>query len=138
MIPRVRRYGQEIHLPNDKSLIRLGEQDVDMFVIVKGAIDVYTIDGNLQRSLIVRHLEREFTGELDLFNSHRTMVHASTAAESTLIRVPRPEMRKLLWSAAETLQARLQSFSPRSLAMYISSSVVHLFRHDVAIFDFAN
>jgi thioredoxin reductase (NADPH) len=101
MIGRVREHGQQISLPENTPLIAPGEQEVDMFVIVKGAIDVFATDENMRPTLLVRHREREFTGELDLFNSHRTMVHASTATESTLIRVPRPELRRLLRSEGD-------------------------------------
>ncbi|HTF64865.1 MAG TPA: FAD-dependent oxidoreductase [Edaphobacter sp.] len=110
MIDRIRPYGQDICFLRDSSLFKPGERDVDMFVILKGSIEIYSFDeSGEQRNLIVRLQETQFTGELDLFNSHRTMVHACTSDESTLLRIPRAELKRLMRSEGDIANLIMQA-----------------------------
>jgi thioredoxin reductase (NADPH) len=109
MISRLGQYGRKVSLPKQTSLFTPGEHDVDMFVVLEGSIDIYAYDEHKERRPIVCLHERQFSGELDLFSSQHTMVHASTSADCILLRVPRAQLQCLIRSEGDIANLLMQA-----------------------------
>jgi thioredoxin reductase (NADPH) len=109
MVRRMRDYGTEISISKDSILYTPGEKEVDMFVILRGSIEIYAFDESGHQTVIVHLGQRQFTGELDLLNSHCTLVQARTSEESDLIRVPRPQLRRLMRSEGDIANLLMQA-----------------------------
>ena len=109
MIRRVRDYGTQISVSKDSTLFAPGAKEVDMFVILLGYIGIYAFKEGGQRAIIARLGPRQFSGELDLFNSHCTLVHARTSEDCTLIRVSRPQFKRLMRAEGDIANMVMQA-----------------------------
>jgi thioredoxin reductase (NADPH) len=109
MIRRVRNYGNVISVSKNSILFTPGEKEVDMFVILHGSIGIYAFDDNGRSTTIARLERRQFSGELDLFNSHRTLVHACTSEDCTLIRVSRSQLQRLMRAEGDIANLVMQA-----------------------------
>jgi len=79
-------------------------------VVSRRTIDIYALeDDGEHRNLIVRLQEKQFSGELDLFNSHCTMVHACTSEDSALPRISRSELQRLMRSEGDIANLIMQA-----------------------------
>ena len=96
MLQRLGSYGQEEAVPKDTCLYTYGDRDTDMFVILAGEIESrLLVEGG--GSKCFRSLcAGEFTGELNLLNSQRTIAEARTASASRLLRISRVSLRALM------------------------------------------
>jgi thioredoxin reductase (NADPH) len=96
MIQRLRSYGREEMVPENTTLYTLGERDTEMFVVLDGELDVLlpSLSGGLKA--FTRHRSNEFSGELSLLNSQRSVAEVRTTAESSLLRISRKELRLLM------------------------------------------
>lgn len=109
MIRRVRDYGSPVCLSKDSVLFEPGEKEVDMFVILQGSIDIYAFDECEQWTSRVRLGRGQFPGELDLFNSQCTLVQARTAEDSALLRIPRPQLRRMMRAEGDIANLVIQA-----------------------------
>jgi thioredoxin reductase (NADPH) len=67
-----------------------------MFVVLDGELEVFlpSLSGGLKT--FARHRNNEFSGELGLLNSQRSVAEVRTTAESRLLRISRKELRFLM------------------------------------------
>ena len=117
MLQRLRSYGQEEHFPDDTLLYTYGDRDTDMFVILSGKIEsrLLTEGGG---SKCFRTLSAgEFTGELNLLNTQRTVALARTAAASCLLRISRANLRSLMRAEGDIANIVVSACIWRRLAM---------------------
>jgi thioredoxin reductase (NADPH) len=91
---RIARFGETIDYPADTILFSRGERSVDFFLVLDGAVEI--IDSGAGGAVIHRHDERQFTGELDLFNDREILVGGRTPVASRIVRVPRPAFRRMI------------------------------------------
>jgi thioredoxin reductase (NADPH) len=96
MVQRLQSYGREEMVPENTTLYTQGERDTDMFVVLEGGLDVLlpSLSGGLK--VFARNRRNEFSGELSLLNSQRSVAEVRTAAESRLLRISRKELRLLM------------------------------------------
>ena len=96
MLQRLQVYGKQETVPENTLLYTYGDRDTDMFVVLSGEIESrLLVEGG--RSKCFRLLPRgEFTGELNLLNTQRTVALARTTKESQLLRVSRQSLRLLM------------------------------------------
>src|SRR5688572_25890960 len=78
MAARISAYGAEELLPAATSVFERGQRSVDFFFILEGNIEIFDLDDYGKPSLITVHGERQFTGELDLFNDRQILVSGRT------------------------------------------------------------
>jgi len=128
MIRRVRDYGTLVSVPKDSILFTLGEKEVDMFVILQGSIAIYAFDECEQWTNTVHLGGRQFSGELDLFNSQCTLVQARTSEDSVLIRVSRPQLRRLMRAEGDIANLVMQAmiWRRRRLLADVSTAMIVL------------
>jgi thioredoxin reductase (NADPH) len=96
VLQRARSYGQEETVAEDTQLYTYGDRDTDMFVVLSGEIESrLLVEGG--RSKCFRLLSAgEFTGELNLLNTQRTVALARTTRTSRLLRISRSNLRLLM------------------------------------------
>ena len=96
MLQRLGAYGREETVPKDTLLYTYGDRDTDMFVILSGEIESrLLVEGGgskFFRSLPVG----EFSGELNLLNTQRSVAEARTTSASRLLRISRKNLRVLM------------------------------------------
>jgi thioredoxin reductase (NADPH) len=96
MLERLGSYGQEETVPKDTCLYMYGDRDTDMFVVLTGEIEsrLPVKGGGSKRFRSLR--AGEFTGELNVLNTQRSVAEARTASTSRLLRVSRMNLRTLM------------------------------------------
>ncbi len=96
MLQRIQSYGHEETVAENTQLYTYGDRDTDMFVVLSGEIESRLLmEGG--RSKCFRLLSAgEFTGELNLLNTQRTVALARTTQISRLLRVSRRNLRLLM------------------------------------------
>jgi thioredoxin reductase (NADPH) len=96
MLQRLRSYGQEESVPKDTCLYTYGDRDTDMIVILSGEIEsrLMVTGGGFK---VFRSLRAgEFSGELNLLNTQRSVAEARTKSTSRLLRISRKNLRLLM------------------------------------------
>jgi thioredoxin reductase (NADPH) len=96
MLQRVGSYGQEETIPEDTCLYVYGDRDTDMFVVLTGEIEsrLPVKGGGAKRFRSLR--AGEFTGELNVLNTQRSVAEARTASASRILRISRENLRLLM------------------------------------------
>ena len=96
MLQRLRSYGQEESVPEGACLYTYGDRDTDMIVILSGEIESRLLvkGGGFK---VFRSLRAgEFSGELNLLNTQRSVAEARTKSTSRLLRISRKNLRLLM------------------------------------------
>jgi thioredoxin reductase (NADPH) len=96
MVQRLQGYGRDEIVPENTILYTQGDRDTDMFVVLDGGIDILLPSLNGGHKAFARHRRNDFSGELSLLNSQRSVAEARTAMESHLLRISRKELRLLM------------------------------------------
>jgi thioredoxin reductase (NADPH) len=96
MLQRIMSYGHEETVAENTQLYTYGDRDTDMFVVLNGEIESrLLVEGG--RSKCFRLLSAgEFSGELNLLNTQRTVALARTIKISRLLRVSRRNLHLLM------------------------------------------
>lgn len=101
MVQRLRSYGQEETVPKDTCLYMYGDRDTDMFVVLSGEIESrLPVKGGGSKSFHPLR-EGEFTGELNVLNTQRSVAEARTTSASRLLRISRKNLRLLMRAEGE-------------------------------------
>lgn len=96
MMERVSAFGSETLVAKGTVLFSRGERQTDFFLIKSGSIEILDLGGDGSSRVLALQGEREFTGELDLFNSRENLVTARAAEDSHLIRVERGAFLRMM------------------------------------------
>jgi thioredoxin reductase (NADPH) len=96
MLRRLGSYGQEETVPKDTVLYTYGDRDTDMVVVLSGEVaSLLLVEGG--GSKLFRSLRAgDFSGELNLLNSQRSVAAARTTMTSRLLRISRMKLRALM------------------------------------------
>ena len=132
MIERLRGYGTEETFAPETALFTRGEREVDMFVVLEGELEIYGQDDKNERKLLATLGERQFTGELDLLSTRRTIVDGCTLTQCVLLRVPRAELQRLMRSEGDIANLIMQATIWRRLGIIEDSSGIVLLGHSSA------
>ena len=73
MIDRVARYGSEERFAAGAPVFSRGERSVDFFVVLEGSIEIFDLDEHDQPQVFAILRQRQFAGELDLFNERQVL-----------------------------------------------------------------
>ena len=96
ILQRLGSYGQEETVAKDVRLYTYGDRDTDMFVVLSGEIESRLL-AERGGSKFFRSLPAgEFSGELNLLNTQRTLAEARTTSASRLLRISRKNLRVLM------------------------------------------
>lgn len=110
MIGAVARYGQEEAPAAGAVLFERGQRSVDFFLVLQGNIEVFEIDLEGVPHLLRLIGPGQFTGELYLLNERQALVSARAGIATRLIRVRRPDFRRLLASEPDIAEIFMRAF----------------------------
>ncbi len=117
MIARLFEYGSAKTVPAGHELWARGDREVDMFVVLDGVVEVYGYDNDGQRKPIAAIRKGQFSGELDLLSSRRTLVNGCTLTECLLLRVERTALQRVMRSEADIANLIMQATIWRRLGI---------------------
>ncbi len=132
MIERLQGYGREEILAPETALFARGQREVDMFVLVEGELGIYSQDEKNERKLLATLREKQFTGELDLLSSRRTLVDGCTLTKCVLLRIPRSELQRLMRSEGDIANLIMQATIWRRIGIIEDGSGIVLLGHSAA------
>jgi thioredoxin reductase (NADPH) len=118
MAGRVAAFGREVRLAPGTLVFRRGERTVDFFLVLEGAIEI--LDGAGPEVIHV-HAANQFTGELDLFNDRQILVSGRTVGETRVVRVPRPDFRRMITAEPEVGEIIMRAFILRRVGLMLHS-----------------
>lgn len=101
MVDRSLPYGVVERHPAGQVIYARGARSVDFMIVLRGSILITSPDSSGNDSVITIHREREFTGEMDLFNEREALVTARAATDTEVLRIPHERFRE--FAAAETV-----------------------------------
>ena len=115
-IERIKPFGEMQSLEKGTMLFERGERNVDFFVVLQGCVEIYDYasDGT---HVITVHGERQFTGELDLFNDREILVGGRMGADGQVIRLSRDQFRKLITAEPDVNEMIMQAFILRRMGL---------------------
>jgi thioredoxin reductase (NADPH) len=117
MVARVAAFGAEERLPAGTVVFARGQRSVDFFLVLEGAIEIYDVGPDGLPNVFTVHGERQFTGEVDLFNDRRILVSGRTAGETRAIRVRRPDFRRLVVAEPDIAEILMRAFILRRVGL---------------------
>jgi thioredoxin reductase (NADPH) len=118
MVARVSRYGAVEALAPHSEVFSRGDRGRDFFVILEGTIEVYERDDDGKVRLLRAQVEREFTGELDLFNDRAILVNGRTGPTPTrVLRIRRADFRRLVQSEPDIAEIIMRAFILRRVGL---------------------
>jgi thioredoxin reductase (NADPH) len=117
MSARLARYGAEERLPAGTFVFSRGDRGVDFFFVLDGSIEIFELDDYGQPSVIHVHHARQFAGELDLFNNREILVSARASIDSRVIRVKRPDFRRLVSAEPDIGEIIMRAFILRRVGL---------------------
>src|SRR5215472_529683 len=85
MIDRIKPYGRPDSFDGGAYLFRIGDRNVDFFLILEGAVVILESNGHGGHALVVTHEACEFTGELDHLSGRAVLVCARAAQPAKVI-----------------------------------------------------
>jgi thioredoxin reductase (NADPH) len=96
MVERLRVYGNQEQFPACARLYTHGDCRIDMFVVLDGEVEIFLRSPEGDPKLFVRHHQHNFTGEFNLLTSKGAVVEARTKVPSTLLRISRTQLDRLM------------------------------------------
>lgn len=114
-VGRTEAFGNVERLSKGTVLFERGDRSVDFFLVVEGAIEIYEtgFDGT---AVIHVHRERQFTGELDLFNRRRILVGGRMGADGQVVRISPAAFRRLITAEPDIGEIIMRAFILRRTA----------------------
>ncbi len=117
MATRLQTYGVEEQVPAGTLLFQRGQRSVDFFFVLEGKVEVFERNQDGTPHVFTVLAERQFTGELDLFNDREILVSSRAATECRVVRVTRANFRRLVSGEPDIGEIILRSLILRRVAL---------------------
>lgn len=117
MAGRIAGYGSEERLAKGTMLFERGQRGGDFFVVLEGRIEIFDFDDYGSPSVFTTLAERQFTGELHLFNDRRILVSGRAGSDSRVLRVRRPDFRRLITGEPDLGEIIMRAFILRRVGL---------------------
>jgi len=121
MAARVAAFGTEEFAPAGTMVFERGQRRVDFFLVLEGEIEIFDLDRNHQPNVFTVHGERQFTGELDLFNDRQILVSGRTGRDSRLVRVARVDFQRMIAAEPDIGEIIMRAFILRRVGLMLHS-----------------
>ncbi len=120
---RLAPYGQEETVTTDTCLYTYGDRDTDMLVVLSGEIEsrLLVAGGSSEVFRVLR--PGEFTGELNLLNSQRSVAEARTTTATRLLRISRKSLRVLMVAEGDIANIVVSACIWRRIGMFQDARV---------------
>jgi thioredoxin reductase (NADPH) len=110
MARRVGSYGSEEDVKEGTLLFERGQRGVDFFLVLQGSIEILGADEHGAPHVLRVHREREFTGEMNLFNERQILVSGKAGPGTRVARVKRIDFRRLVIGEADIGEIIMRAF----------------------------
>ena len=110
MAARIAGYGDEVRLSAGEHAFDRGQRGVDFFFVLDGAIEIIDLDTHGVPRVIHVHRERQFTGEMDLFNNRQILVSGKASVDSRVVRIDPVRFRRLVASESDIGEIIMRAF----------------------------
>ncbi len=115
MIARVAGYGFEETISASSCLYRRGDRAADFFLVIEGEIETFDEDLCGEQRIFARHGPGQFTGETNFLNGRESLVTNVAAVDTRVVRVPRPDFRRMLAAEPEISELVMRAFILRRM-----------------------
>ena len=115
MCERIGRYGQSELLPQGTLVFERGQRSVDFFLVLEGSVEIFDLNPSGDANVFTVHAERQFTGELDLFNDREILVSGRTGADSRVARLKRDDFRRMVSGEPDIGDILMRAFIERRI-----------------------
>ena len=115
MCERIGNYGETEALPSGTLVFERGQRSVDFFLVLEGSIEIFDLDPSGHANVFTTHAERQFTGELDLFNDREILVSGRTGGDSRVTRVRRSDFGRMVSSEPDIGDILMRAFIQRRI-----------------------
>ena len=119
MAARITGYGKVESLREGTLVFERGQRSVDFFFVLEGNIEIFDIDDHGEPNVFTVHAERQFTGEIDLFNDREILVSGRTGVASKVVRVPRADFRRLVSGEPDIGEILMRAFILRRTGLIL-------------------
>lgn len=110
MAARIAGYGDEVRLATGEHAFDRGQRGVDFFFVFEGAIEIIDLDSHGVPRVIHVHGERQFTGEMDLFNNRQILVSGRASRDSRVVRIRPAAFRRMVSSESDIGEIIMRAF----------------------------
>ncbi|GJD51219.1 Ferredoxin--NADP reductase [Methylobacterium crusticola] len=115
MVARVARYGAEETIPAGRCLYRRGDRAADFFLVLEGEVETFDEDLRGERRVFARHRPGQFAGETNFLNGRESLVTSQACVDTRVVRVPRPEFRRMLAAEPDVSELVMRAFILRRM-----------------------
>jgi thioredoxin reductase (NADPH) len=119
MTATVAAFGQEEAPTPGTLLFERGQRSVDFFLVLQGHIEILELDLTGVPHVLRLIGPGQFTGELYLLNERQTLVSARAGVATRVIRVRRPDFRRLLASESDIAEILMRAFILRRVGFIV-------------------
>lgn len=117
MAARLARFGERETLADGAYVFRRGERTVDFFLICSGELAIIDHGDHGEEAFVHSHRERQFTGELDLFNDRKILVSGRAVGPTEVVRVKRADFRAMIVAEPDIGEIIMRAFILRRVAL---------------------
>ena len=117
MTARMVAYGTVEEMPEGTMLFRRGDRSVDFFLVLDGSVEMFDVGIDGRPDVFTIHTERQFTGEMDLFNERQTLVSARTSSDSKVLRIRKTDFRRLVVGEPDVAEIIMRAFILRRVGL---------------------
>jgi len=114
---RVAAFGEEVGFDGATLVFERGQRSVDFYLVLEGGIEIFDLDDHGDPNVFTVHGERQFTGELDLFNDRQILVSGRTTPGTRAVRVRRADFRRMVTAEPDIGEIVMRAFILRRVGL---------------------
>ena len=103
----LKNYGSVESFKERTQVFKIGEHQYDFFAILKGSV---RIENPYNESLVVEHLQNEFTGDSGMLGNREAQFDAFTTENTTLLRIKSSQLKKAISQHSNISDTLLNAF----------------------------
>jgi len=116
-VARAAAFGRIEDLKRGTVLFERGDRTVDFFLVLEGNIEIYETGPDGAPHVFTVHAERQFTGELDLFNDRDILVGGRMGVDGRVVRMNRAQFRRMLAAEPDIAEIIMRAFILRRVGL---------------------
>ena len=116
MAERIASYGQAEDVAEGHMLFEHGQRGADFFLVMAGEVDILNHHDDAA-TIVHRHTERMFTGELDLLSGRAILVSGRAGPGTRVVRIPRDRFRHMVSSEPDIGEIIMRAFILRRVGL---------------------
>jgi thioredoxin reductase (NADPH) len=117
MLARMKGYGRPDHFDGGTYLFRVGDRNVDFFIVLEGAVDILESDGQGGNVLLVTLGANHFTGDINQLSGRGVLVSARATRPTKVVRIPTESFRRVTSAEPDIADIVLRALILRRLGL---------------------